>query len=170
MAWMRAVAGANLPGMNAPAPPAALERRLDAAAEACARDGETLTPLRRAVLALVLQAPRPLTAYQLLEQLQAARRAAPPTIYRALDFLLARRLVHRIERLGAFVACAEPDHEHALAQFLICRQCHAVTELDDHDVAEAVAAAAGSIGFRLEHAVIEVDGLCASCARGAPAA
>ena len=96
-----------------------LERRLNAAAEACTRDGETLTPLRRAVLALVLQAERPLTAYQLLERLQTARRAAPPTIYRALDFLLARRLVHRIERLGAFVACAEPDHEHTLVQFLI---------------------------------------------------
>jgi Fur family zinc uptake transcriptional regulator len=143
-----------------------LERRLNAAAEACARDGETLTPLRRAVLALVLQAERPLTAYQLLERLQTARRAAPPTIYRALDFLLARRLVHRIERLGAFVACAEPDHEHALVQFLICRQCRAVTELDDHHVAEAVAAAAEGARFRLEHAVIEIDGLCAACAGG----
>jgi Fur family zinc uptake transcriptional regulator len=141
----------------------ALERRLDAAAAACARDGETLTPLRRAVLALVLRAERPLTAYQLLEQLQAARRAAPPTIYRALDFLLARRLVHRIERLGAFVACAEPDHEHALAQFLICRRCQGVMELDDHGVAGAVSRAATGAGFRLEHAVIEVDGLCASC-------
>jgi Fur family transcriptional regulator, zinc uptake regulator len=144
---------------------AAVGRRLDAAAEACARDGETLTPLRRAVLALVLEAPRPLTAYQLLEQLQEKRRAAPPTIYRALDFLLARRLVHRIERLGAYVACAEPDHEHALVQFLICRQCHTVKELDDHAVAEAVVKAASGAGFRLEHAVIEIDGLCASCAR-----
>ncbi len=143
-----------------------LERRLNAAAEACTRDGETLTPLRRAVLALVLQAERPLTAYQLLERLQTARRAAPPTIYRALDFLLARRLVHRIERLGAFVACAEPDHEHTLVQFLICRQCRAVTELDDHHVAEAVATAAEGARFRMEHAVIEIDGLCAACAGG----
>ena len=143
-----------------------LERRLNAAAEACTRDGETLTPLRRAVLALVLQAERPLTAYQLLERLQTARRAAPPTIYRALDFLLARRLVHRIERLGAFVACAEPDHEHTLVQFLICRQCRAVTELDYHHVAEAVATAAEGARFRMEHAVIEIDGLCAACAGG----
>ncbi len=127
-----------------------------------------LTPLRRAVLALVLRAGRPLTAYQLLEQLQEARRAAPPTIYRALDFLLARRLVHRIERLGAFVACAEPDHEHALVQFLICRNCQGVTELDDHGVAGAVAEAAAGAGFRLEHAVIEVDGLCVDCAAAGP--
>ena len=118
------------------------------------------------MLALVLQAERPLTAYQLLERLQTARRAAPPTIYRALDFLLARRLVHRIERLGAFVACAEPDHEHTLVQFLICRQCRAVTELDDHHVAEAVATAAEGARFRMEHAVIEIDGLCAACAGG----
>ena len=141
-----------------------LERRLDHAAAACARDGEVLTPLRRAVLALVLGAERPLTAYQLLERLQTARRAAPPTIYRALDFLLARRLVHRIERLGAFVACAEPDHAHALVQFLICRRCQAVTELDDHGVAAAVDGAARGAGFRLEHAVIEIGGLCAGCA------
>lgn len=141
-----------------------LERRLDAAARACEREGESLTPLRRAVLALVLGAERPLTAYQLLGRLQEARRAAPPTIYRALDFLVARRLVHRIERLGAFVACAEPDHEHALVQFLICRKCRAVVELDDHLVADAVMEAAHGTGFRAERAVIEVDGLCAVCA------
>ncbi len=160
---------AKLASAESASSPPSLERRLNAAAAACEREGETLTPLRRAVLALVLQARRPLTAYQLLEQLQAARRAAPPTIYRALDFLLARRLVHRIERLGAFVACAEPEHEHALVQFLICRQCRAVTELDDHEVGAAVAAAAAGAGFRLERAVIEIDGLCAVCAPGAGA-
>lgn len=156
---------ARRPTANPESPPdPAIERRLDAAGRTCEREGESLTPLRRAVLALVLQAEGPLTAYQLLDRLQARRRAAPPTIYRALEFLLARRLVHRIERLGAFVACAEPDHDHALVQFLICRRCRSVVELDNHDVANAVTGAARGAGFRAERAVIEIDGVCAACA------
>jgi Fur family zinc uptake transcriptional regulator len=47
------------------------EAQLDAAARACAAAGARLTPLRRSVLALILGAETPLTAYQLLDRLRA---------------------------------------------------------------------------------------------------
>jgi len=87
---------------------AAFSPRTDAAlaraASACAQRGAKLTDLRRDVLGLILEAPGPTGAYDLLERLRARRGgAAPPTVYRALDFLLEQRLIHRIERLAAFV-------------------------------------------------------------------
>ena len=86
--------------------------------------------------------------------------AKPPTIYRALDFLLAHGLVHRIETLNAFVACTN-DGAHS-AEFLICDCCGRVEELG-LGVDQAAAAAAAGRGFRPTRVVLEVHGLCADC-------
>ena len=145
-----------------------VEARLDAAALACARQGAQLTALRRLVLALILEAEAPPTAYQLLDRLKETRRqAAPPTIYRALDFLLQQRLIHKVERLNAFIPCAGSDpHDHA-AQFLICRRCGTVAEIEDGAIAHAVERAAERAGFHPSRAVVEIDGTCAACAHAA---
>ena len=142
--------------------------QLDAAADICAREGTKLTELRRSVLALILEAEGPLTAYQLLDRLKEIRRhAVPPTIYRALDFLLARRLIHKLASLNAFIPCIEPTHARHQAQFLICRTCGAVTEVEDQGVQRALGLAAENRGFRATSAVVEVSGECAACAHAA---
>ena len=63
---------------------------------------------------------KPLGAYDILDTLKRERvGAAPPTVYRALAFLLQQGLVHRIESRNAFVGCCEPETPHG-GQFLIC--------------------------------------------------
>ncbi len=105
------------------------EVQLQEAEAACLRRGAKLTPLRRQVLELILEAEAPVGAYALLDRLKADRPgAAPPTVYRALDFLLEHGLVHKVERLNAFIGCAEAGHGQAHDhghphQFLICRRC-----------------------------------------------
>ena len=142
-----------------------VERQLQEADLACGRQGSRLTPVRREVLELVLRAPGPVGAYQLLDQLRDRRRgAAPPTVYRALDFLVAQGLVHRLERLNAFVGCDGPAHAHP-AQFLICRTCRAVREIDDDAVATTLRDVAATQGFTAERATVEVEGVCAACAQ-----
>lgn len=140
---------------------------LERAAEMCAGRGAQLTANRRDVLELVLEAEGPVTAYVLLDRLKKSHRGAvPPTVYRALDFLLEQGFVHRVERLNAFVGCVEGGshaHEHPV-QFLICKDCGGVTEVEDAAVAEALALAAERTGFRPAHATVEVEGLCESCA------
>src|SRR5579863_348929 len=153
------------------------ETLLDRAEAVCEHRGAKLTELRRHVLGLVLDAASPTGAYELLDRLRQSRRgAAPPTVYRALDFLLEQGLVHRVERLSAFVGCvagctaehAEGEsHTHA-AQFLICRQCGRVIEMQDQDVSAVLAQAAKAAGFSISGATIEAEGLCSTC-RGATA-
>jgi Fur family transcriptional regulator, zinc uptake regulator len=141
----------------------AVGAQLDRAAQACARHGVRLTELRRRVLRLILEAEAPLTAYQLLDRLKETRKSAvPPTIYRSLDFLIGQRLIHKLERLNAFVPCAETGHEHD-AQFLICRQCGGVTEIEDRAAASALEHAAEREGFHPGNAVVEIEGTCAAC-------
>ena len=140
---------------------------LDRAAAACAGRGAQLTALRRQVLGLILEADSPLTAYQLLDRLRESRKGAvPPTIYRALDFLIAQRLIHKLERLNAFVACADAGRQHTV-QFLICRQCGTVAEIEDRAAAAALDHAAESQGFHPYDTVVEIEGTCAACFRPA---
>ena len=130
----------------------------------CAQQGVRLTALRRRVLELVWQSHKPLGAYDILAVLseQDGRRAAPPTVYRALDFLLEHGLVHRIASLNAFVGCDHPDHAHQ-GQFFICRQCHAAIELERTAISDSILDSARSLGFRVEAQTVEVVGLCARC-------
>ena len=148
----------------------ATRQLLDLAAARCAKNGAKLTELRRDVLGLILQSPSPSGAYDLLEGLRTRRGpSAPPTVYRALDFLVEQGFIHRVERLAAFVGCIGdgvhgPEHKHThAAQFLICKQCKRVTELEDHAISHALAEAAARVGFRLERATVEAEGICAEC-------
>jgi Fur family zinc uptake transcriptional regulator len=140
------------------------ESLLERADALCRQRGARLTAQRRQVLGIVWAAQRPVGAYEILDALRAAvPGAAPPTVYRALEFLVEQGLVHRLETLHAFVGCAHPDVPHA-GQFLICRSCGAVRELEDPLVSRSVLAAADATGFRPEHPVVEISGRCARCA------
>ncbi|UTW06021.1 zinc uptake transcriptional repressor Zur [Pseudomonas benzenivorans] len=130
----------------------------------CTRQGLRLTALRKRVLELVWQSHKPLGAYDILAVLseEDGRRAAPPTVYRALDFLLEHGLVHRIASLNAFVGCNQPEHAHQ-GQFLICRDCHAAIELEQAAISQAIVTAAAAVGFSVDSQTVEVVGLCAGC-------
>lgn len=130
----------------------------------CARQGVRLTALRKRVLELVWQSHKPLGAYDILAVLseEDGRRAAPPTVYRALDFLLEQGLVHRIASLNAFIGCTQPEHSHQ-GQFLICKSCHSAIELDNLEVSQAIKQSAARLGFAVEGQTVEVVGICQQC-------
>jgi len=130
----------------------------------CAERGLRLTRIRRRVLELVWANHRPSKAYDLLDAIRGEPfSTAPPTVYRALDFLLEAGLIHRIESLNAYVGC-EARHAAGEPIFLICRACQRVAELPGRGVREAIAHAAGRVGFAVDRETIEVSGLCRACA------
>ncbi|MBN8927258.1 MAG: transcriptional repressor [Rhodospirillales bacterium] len=144
------------------------ETLLTHAAAICTDRGAKLTDLRRQVLGLILDSGQPTGAYDLLNQLKTTRQgAAPPTVYRALDFLLEQGLIHRLERLSAFVGCVGHDEGEHAAQFLICRSCGKVIEIEDHALSHALQEAARRVGFTVGSATVEAEGQCAACARAA---
>lgn len=129
----------------------------------CAAIGAKLTAMRRRVLELVWSSHRPTGAYDLLAQLGSdGQKVAPPTVYRALDFLLQHGLVHRVESLNAFIGCAEPGHVRQ-QEIFICKGCGSATEIDDPGLDQRIHQLAATIGFAVERQTIEVVGLCRSC-------
>ncbi len=132
------------------------------AEQVCQNSGQRFTTLRRRVFELVWQQHRPIGAYEVLEQLQQDGRAAPPTVYRALDFLLDLGLVHRIASLNAYVGCIHPHRPHE-GQFLICESCKAYAELDATAITAAINQCAADSGFVVRQHTVEIMGLCPRC-------
>src|ERR1700752_2548404 len=128
----------------------------------CAARAERLTPTRRRVLESLAASHRPLGAYEIIDRLaELGPRPAPITIYRALDFLLANGLVHRIESRNAFIACINNHASGSLVVFLICERCGAVGEAPATAVADALLVAASAASFVPKTPVIEITGVCA---------
>ena len=129
----------------------------------CLARGARLTAVRRKVLGLVWQSHAPMGAYDLLARLnRGGGRVAPITVYRALDFLMAQGLVHRIASLNAYIGCSHAGHAHA-AQFLICKGCGSAAELESPALRRALAKAVSGRGFTIDHEIVEISGLCPHC-------
>jgi Fur family zinc uptake transcriptional regulator len=140
-----------------------IDDALAAADRLCTAKGLRFTPLRRRVLELVWSSHKPVGAYALLDQLRDEDLgSAPPTVYRALDFLIEHGMIHRIERMNAFVGCSHPGENHR-GFFLICGECGNAEELESASLADTIAASAGRRGFAARDMTLEVTGLCGQC-------
>lgn len=112
---------------------------------------------------LIWERHAPIGAYDILSALKKGEGAlAPPTVYRALEFLLDAGLIHRIDTLNAFLACESPQEVHA-GQFLVCRSCNQVTELDDPAISRLLVQKAKAAGFSADAQDVEIKGLCSNC-------
>jgi Fur family zinc uptake transcriptional regulator len=133
----------------------------------CVERGLRLTPLRADVLRLVAESDRPVKAYDLLDRIHASKAAsAPPTVYRALDFLLANGFIHKLESINAFVACHHPSVQHTVP-FLICDNCHLAVEMEDERIPLLLDEKARALGFAPQAQTLEVHGLCSACRKAA---
>ena len=137
---------------------------LEHAADSCRKRGASLTAIRREVLALLYRTPKGIKAYELLEQVRQTRsNASPPTVYRALDFLIEHGLAHKIGRMNLFVACRHGNHS-APSLFLVCPKCNGVTELEDANVVTTLYASLAATGHRLDSPEVEISAVCPQCA------
>jgi Fur family zinc uptake transcriptional regulator len=141
----------------------ALTAGLKSAQARCEAHGQKLTPARRRVLELLMQAGQPVKAYDLISAFsgEVGETAKPPTVYRALEFLEREGLAHRIESLSAYVACAGEPGEHAAA-FLICDCCGKTEEIAT-PVDAALRDLAADAGYAINTVAIEARGRCAAC-------
>jgi Fur family zinc uptake transcriptional regulator len=134
-------------------------------AHVCDERGLRLTPLRLRVLELVAEAEKPVKAYDLLDRLKDGPGiAAPPTVYRALDFLLEHGFIHKLESINSFVGCHHPGEAHQVP-FLICDKCSSAVEICDERVSKLLNTQAKDRGFTPASQTLEVHGLCAHCAK-----
>lgn len=125
-----------------------------------------LTKNQSLVLEQLTTTESPQSAYDLLDSLREHGLRAPLQIYRALEKLQVKGLVHRLESLNAYVACRhEGCDSHKTTAFAICEQCSMVTEIADKALSKTLAKLGTDIGFSLKTSTIELRGDCAECLR-----
>ncbi len=118
----------------------------------------------KSVFAILKKSSKPLTAYDVLDKLKGSKIKAPQTVYRSLDALSEKGLIHRIQSLGAFVACHNDEEDHG-TQFAVCRECKDVIELHDHRICNFIKEIGQNIKFKIEREMLELIGLCENCSR-----
>ncbi len=131
----------------------------------CASRGKRLTENRRAVLRLLLDGHHALGAYQIIKRFDwKGRSRAPIQVYRALEFLEAMGLAHRVASSNAYVACYQFSGQHGSA-LLVCEDCGVVVESGGPELERAVGGVTRRAGFQARTQFLEVLGLCPKCAR-----
>ncbi|WP_221793441.1 Fur family transcriptional regulator [Oceanobacter mangrovi] len=140
-----------------------VDHAIDRARSLCEQRGARLTKVRLRVLELIWQSHKPMGAYELLAILaQEGFNPAPPTVYRALDFLLDLGLVHRLHSLNAFVGCNHPEDQHP-ACFFVCEQCGKAQELAADKLQALSRQVEELLGVTVNHQLTELSGICPGC-------
>lgn len=124
--------------------------------------GKRLNEKDKLILAALRKGGKPISAYDLIDDLKGHGVKAPPTVYRALGKLIDMGLVHKLESLNAFVACAH-DHSHDAVAFAVCDECGSVEEFESKDLTRCLLGWASQQKFSLQKTTLELRGLCASC-------
>jgi Fur family transcriptional regulator, zinc uptake regulator len=132
--------------------------------EICRQRGLQLTPIRRQVLELLARAKAPLGAYAIIDQLSQAqaKTIAPPTAYRALEFLVDNGFAFKIASTNAYAPCDHLGHDHH-GMLLICSRCGRTDEIESPRVDALLAETTSRVGFKPRRQIIEIEGLCGAC-------
>ncbi len=129
----------------------------------CRQKNIRLTSIRKQVLQFVWESHKPVGAYDLLPKLAALGfNSAPPTVYRALDFLLEAKLIHRISSLNAFVGCPNPQVQHDNC-FFICQLCGLAQELESKALLRIRHKLEKEMGLCIQQQNTEFLGVCPNC-------
>ncbi len=118
------------------------------------------------VMNLLLEAKGPLSAYQILYDLNDHGFRGPTQVYRVLEKLLELGMVHRIESMNAFVACQQEkchEKDKEINLFTICKICGSVQELLSNGLKNIVLSLSKDNKFLLKSSVLELYGVCSKC-------
>ncbi len=134
--------------------------------DVCASKGLQLTPLRRRILSILSESQSPLGAYAIIDKLSKieGKQIAPPTVYRTLEFFAENGFLHKIESRNLFAPCEHVGHAHN-GVLLLCETCGQSEEVEDAALDVALKETAAVAGFAVSPQMLEIRGICKSCAK-----
>ena len=124
--------------------------------------GYRLTPQRELVLRAVERLGTPPRTRSWAPCARSPQAVNISTVYRTLELLEELGLVrhaHISDRAPTYHSAAAPEHVH-----LVCRECHAITEVAPAVVEPLVASVRSTYGFVTDVGHLTVFGTCGRCA------
>lgn len=146
----------------------ATDKVVEIAKKQCRTHGVRPTSKRINIFSLLLKSKKAASAYELVDSYKQVFNKPVPvmTVYRVLEFLQSKNLVHKLDTANKFVACThmDCDHMHHASQFLICKQCQTVKELHmSLDQINEIKQTIEQTGFHLLNSQIEMNCICEVC-------
>ncbi|MCX8580790.1 MULTISPECIES: zinc uptake transcriptional repressor Zur [unclassified Gilliamella] len=130
----------------------------------CKKRGIKLTTQRKTVLDIMLKANKAMSAYDLLDLLKVSEpQAKPPTIYRALEFLLEQGFIHKVESTNCYIICPHFQDPQHISILFICDNCQQIIEKHSENIESQLKQLASQSQFLIKHSVLEIHGICHSC-------
>ncbi|MCJ7527980.1 MAG: transcriptional repressor [Methyloceanibacter sp.] len=114
------------------------------------------------ILSCLRKAKEPMSAYAILDRVRVSGISHPPTVYRALNELMEKGMVHRLQSRSAFIACGHGACDGKFA-FAICRLCEKVVEIPLSDADQAALLSLAPDEIAPEQVTLEIAGLCEIC-------
>ncbi len=129
----------------------------------CKKKNLRLTDSRMHVLNIIASSRKPQKAYDILDKLGSfIKNPKPPTVYRAIEFWIKNKFIHRVESLNAYFLC-QSDHIHEGSQVLICEKCGSVTESNIFNLPAEIKEYVEKNTFNAENWNLEIRGSCQTC-------
>lgn len=127
----------------------------------CENNKYRLTEPRLNVLKAIVESKSQISAYKILEILSYDKQIKPPTIYRAIDFWIEHKFIHKIESQNKYIACCF-KHSHDGSIMIICENCGRTDEtcLDNNISTKNIIL---TKEFKVKKWNMEIHGLCKKC-------
>ena len=122
------------------------------------------TSLRLKITQSIFNSKKPRKAYEITELISDAKnKISPATVYRILNLLLEKHIIHKLQGWNSYIACHHPEREHHCMQ-AICFKCNNIEEFCDAEIEQQLATISQKLNFQSQREVIEIYGLCRACA------
>ena len=129
----------------------------------CQDKGLRFTKIRRFIFKQICKSHKPAKAYDLLSEVSKMNYSAkPPTVYRALDFLMDNGFIHKINTLNAYITCSH-SLKHNQCYFIICNKCEEVQECCDDSITDSINTTLAQNRFSYKDIALEISGSCNNC-------
>ena len=130
----------------------------------CKRNNLSFTEIRKKVFEIILKYKKPIKAYEILDSLKNIdnKPSHPPTVYRAIDFLINNGFVHKLSSINSYVGCFHPNI-HNQCYFLICNICNIYMECCSDELKANIIKTADNNNFIISSTTLEIEGKCSDC-------
>jgi len=134
--------------------------------EICRSNNLGFTDIRKQVFEIIIKNNEPIKAYQILDEIRniTNKPSHPPTVYRAIDFLIENGFVHKLNSINSFVGCFHPK-THEECYFLICKKCNLYQECCDDSLKDRISKTAVHNNFIISNTTLEIEGHCLDCSK-----
>ena len=134
--------------------------------EICRSNNLGFTDIRKQVFEIIIKNNKPIKAYQILDEIRniTNKPSHPPTVYRAIDFLIENGFVHKLNSINSFVGCFHPK-THEECYFLICKKCNLYQECCDDSLKDRISKTAIHNNFIISNTTLEIEGHCLDCSK-----